>query len=138
MIFLDANVFIYAIEDSGSGAGRLISALRERAISAATSVAVIEELWHVEQRDRAGHLGGATVRIYELMTPLLGVTDDIIAGALALDAPVALGTNDRVHAATCFAHGIDQIVSGDQAFDEITGLERINPLEPDQISMLLV
>lgn len=138
MIFVDANVFVYAGEDPAGGSSRLLHAVASEQVKASTSTAAIEELWHLEHRGRPGGLAGRTAHAYALFTPLLAITDAIVARALAISAGPALGTNDRVHAATCLVNGITQIVTADAAFDEIAGLERINPLDSDAVSALLV
>lgn len=100
-----------------------------------TSVAVLEETWHLELRGRPSGLDGTTMDAYLLFTPLLAVTDAILRDALTIDAN-SLGSNDRVHVATCAANGIDAILSADQAFDGVPGLRRIDPLDREALAAL--
>jgi predicted nucleic acid-binding protein len=90
--------------------------------------AVLEELWHIERSRRRGRLDGLAERAYRLFTPLLPVSDEAFARALALDAP-RLGANDRLHVGTCLAHGIERIVTADRGFDGVRGVRRVDPLD---------
>ena len=138
--FVDANVVVYArseVEDElGAGCREIIRAIGEGDLDARTSVAVIEELLHLELRGRPPGLGGTTAEAYVLFTPLLAVTDEIVREALALDAS-SLGANDRVHVATCRANGIATIVSTDLGFDSAAGLQRVDPADAEAVAKLL-
>ena len=101
-----------------------------------TSSAVLEEVWHLELSGRIRGLEGLTRRTHALLRPVLVVTDDVIDRAFAMDAP-RLGANDRFHAATCWASGIDTIVTADQGFDGLAGLRRVDPLDPGEVERLL-
>ena len=56
--------------------------------------------------------------------------------ALSLDA-AHLGANDRLHAGTCLAHGIDVVLTADRDFDEVAGITRIDPLDPAAVGGLV-
>jgi predicted nucleic acid-binding protein len=88
----------------------------------------MEEVWHLELSGRAGRLDGLTEKAFTLFTPLLPVTDEAFRLALSLPAG-RLGTNDRLHAGTCKAHGIDVVVSADTGFDGLRGIRRVDPLD---------
>jgi predicted nucleic acid-binding protein len=113
-----------------------MQAVGEGRLEGRMSVAALEEVWHLELRGRPAGLAGTAQAAYTLFMPLLSVTDEILHDALELDAP-ALGANDRVHAATCRANGIDVIVSSDREFDTVGWLRRIDPLDRDAIEELL-
>ncbi len=127
--FVDANVLVY----SGGGSEYRFPCLEILEAVAAgapgrTSPAVLEEVWYLEHRGRAGTLAGLTADAYALLSPLLPVTDEAFGRALELDAP-QLGTNDRVHVATCLVHDIGVIVSADSGFDGVRGIRRVDPLD---------
>ncbi len=138
MVFVDTNVFVYAMTDSAySGGSQLVVAAIGAGRGAwATSTAVIEELWHLESRGRLPGGSGAAVDVFCLLRPVLDVSDDVIKRAFAL-AGWGLGTNDRVHVATCFAHKITTIVTADRAFDAVPGLRRIDPSDVPAVESLL-
>lgn len=116
--------------------GEILEAIARGDLEAGTSVAVLEEVWHLELRGRPRGLGGVTADAYRLFTPLLSVTDEILSRALALDAD-ALGANDRIHVATCGANGIETIVSADAAFNSVGDVRRIDPSDAAAVERLL-
>lgn len=128
--FVDANVIVYAAVpgDYRAPCLEILEAIVRGAAPGRTSTAVLEEVWHLELSGRAGRLDGLAERAYTVMTPLLAVDDDAFRLALALDAP-GLGANDRLHAGTCLAHGIDVVVSADRGFDGVRALRRVDPLD---------
>ena len=136
--FIDTNVFVYAVRESESqpGAAAMLAALGAGRASGVTSVSVIEELWHHELRGRLTGLDGVTDSVFTLTRPLLELTDEIIAAALDLKVR-GLGANDRIHVATCHAHGIDTILTGDRGFDAAPGLRRVDPADLPEVRTLL-
>lgn len=131
MTFLiDANVLVYSAVESEYRAAclEILEAVARHAAEGVTSTAVLEEVWHIELSGRAGELEGLAQRSYALFTPLLPVTDEVVRRALALVAP-RLGANDRIHAATALANGIDTVVSADAGFDVVPGIRRVDPLD---------
>ncbi|HEX9766845.1 MAG TPA: type II toxin-antitoxin system VapC family toxin [Nitriliruptorales bacterium] len=135
--FVDTNVIVYAASDVGfRDACVTILERVAQAGSGRTSTAVFEEVWHLERRGRLTGLDGLAAATYDLFTPLLSVTDSIVARALTL-GPSPLGANDRLHVATCQDAGIDTIVTVDGDFDGIRGLRRVDPREPAAVRRLL-
>jgi predicted nucleic acid-binding protein len=135
--FVDTNVIVYAAT-AGPYRDACVELLHAVAGGAAarTSTAVLEEAWHIELSGRAGNLSGLAANAYTVFTPLLAVTDDIAAKALALTG-AAVGANDRIHVATCAVNGIDTIVSADAGFDAVRGIRRVDPLDERAIARLL-
>jgi predicted nucleic acid-binding protein len=136
--FVDANVVLYANIPSKwrEPCLRVIRAIASGDADGRISTAALEEVWHVELRGRAGALPGVTERAYAAFAPLLPVTDEIFARALALDA-TSVGTNDRLHAATCLENGIEVILSADAGLDAVEGLRRVDPLDREGVGELL-
>jgi predicted nucleic acid-binding protein len=128
--FIDANVVIYAATESRRRGAclALLRAVAEGRAEGRTSTACLEEVWFLETAGRIAGLEGLTGWAYETLRPLLPVTDAVFRAALSLRV-AGLGTNDRLHAATCAAHGIATIVSGDAGFDAVAGLRRVDPLD---------
>lgn len=136
--FVDTNVLIYS---TGEGERRepcirILRAIGSGDADGRTSTAVLEEVWHLELSGRADFLAGAAARAYRIFTPLLPVTDEVVAAALSLDAD-GLGANDRIHVATCIENGIDTIVTADSDFDSVRGIRRVDPLDRRALSRLL-
>lgn len=139
MVFVDTNIFVYAEEEASERTSLcrlLLGGIAEGKPAARTSVSVVEELSHLQLRGRP-HLKPLTARkALTLMAPVLPVTHAIVEQAMELDAR-GLGSNDRIHVATCLAAGIDTIVSADAAFDEVDGLRRVDPGDRAAMEALL-
>ena len=139
MTFLvDANVIVYAAIPSEYRESCLavLTAIAAGKADGKVSTAVFEEVWHLELSGRVGPIRGLAERAYRAFSPLLPVTDDIVARALRLDAK-RLGSNDRIHVATALANGIDTIVSADSEFDRVRAIRRVDPLDDRAIARLL-
>ena len=139
MTFLvDANIVLYAAIPSEYRAACLevLTAVAAGRADGKISTAVLEEVWHLELSGRVGPIRGLADRAYRAFTPLLPVTDDIVARALRLDAR-GLGANDRIHVATAVANGIETIVSADTDFDRVRAIRRVDPLDERAVTRLL-
>lgn len=141
MTFLvDTNVLVYALADPGDVHPNLCDALvglvGEGEADGRTSVVVLEEVWHLELRRRPLLPVGAASRYVRLFTPLLAVDQNILATAMALEAP-DLGSADRILVATCLAHGIEAIVTADDGFRDVAALQRVDPFDGPAMERLL-
>ena len=129
--FLDANVFLYAAgrdHPLRSPARTVLERIRTGVLKATTSTEVVQELVYVV--GRAGRRGEA-VRlgrsVLALFPDLLPVTAEVMPLALDLvERDPRTSPRDAVHVATMLDHGIRTIVSADQDFDRIEGIERID------------
>jgi predicted nucleic acid-binding protein len=134
--FVDANVFIYAaVSDPRSEACEQIVAEIVEGAPGRTSVAVLEEVWHIELSE-VDVRPGTTAQLFQVLSPVLPVTPGDLSTAFEIDADRA-GANDRVHVATCVSNGIETIVSADHDFDEFTEVRRVDPLDADAVAALL-
>jgi predicted nucleic acid-binding protein len=128
--FLDANILIYSRSSPPSeyrdSCLEILDAIERDEVDAQISTAVLEEVWNLELTDRVGAIDGLAADAHELFSPVLPVTDEIFARALALPHS-KIGAKDRVHVATCLEHGIERIVTADKGFDAVAGLQRIDP-----------
>lgn len=139
-VFIDTNVVVHANAAATSPLGKACIEAMERIaaglMQARISVAVIEELWHLELRGRPAGLEGVAADALSLFTPILPVNEDVVREALSRDGS-PLGANDRIHAATCRINGIDTIVSTDVAFGDLDDLRRIDPADSRAMAELL-
>jgi len=139
MTFLvDANIIVYAAIPSRyrESCVEVLAAIAAGRADGRVSTAVFEEVWHLELSGRVGPIRGLAERAYRAFTPLLAVTDEIVARALRLDSR-RLGANDRIHVATALANGMDTIVSADTDFDRVRAIRRVDPLDDQAIARLL-
>jgi predicted nucleic acid-binding protein len=128
--FIDANVLLYSAGESDyqDACLEVLAAVTEGTAEGRSSTAVLEEVWHAEISGKGGAIRGLAQYAYDVLRPLLPVTDEIFRRALEVAAP-RLGANDRVHVATCLVNEIDIIISADNGFDGVKGIRRVDPLD---------
>jgi len=133
-IFLDANVFLYALgADSPHrtpcravlqmvGAGRL---------DGITSSEVLQEILHVRSRRVSVTDAASAVRAAaDLVAEVLPVTaQDILEACSLLEDYSTLGARDALHAAVMKNSQVQLLVSVDRDFDVIADLKRIEPTQ---------
>ncbi len=136
--FVDANIVLYSAASSPyrESCRDMLAAISDGSAAGRTSTGALEEVWHLESSGRIAGIAGLTQAAYLVLAPLLPVTDTIFRRALELDLR-ELGTNDRLHAATCMDHGIEVILSADSDFDALTELRRVDPLDRQGLVELL-
>jgi predicted nucleic acid-binding protein len=62
--------------------------------------------------------------------------DDTLLGLDLFEANSRLDARDAMFAAVALNHGIDVILATDRAFDEVRGLERIDPTDERAVATL--
>jgi uncharacterized protein len=137
----DTAVFIYAVGKEHpyrDPCRRIVAAARDGAVAGEASVEVVHELAHVLVRrggDRASalRLAGAAAELARLHE--FAPTDLPLMMALLADH-AALDVRDAVFAATALNRGIPLILSPDRGFDEVPGLDRVDPAAPDALERL--
>lgn len=132
-VFIDTSVLMYAAGGEHAlrdPCRRIIDAIGDRSLDAATSTEVIQEILHRAVAIRRADEGIALAdRAMDLFAPVLPITHalmrrvpDLVARYPSLDA------RDAVHVATCIHEGITEIVSADRGFDQVAEVRRIDPL----------
>ncbi|MHB1537552.1 MAG: type II toxin-antitoxin system VapC family toxin [Solirubrobacteraceae bacterium] len=132
MIILDTTVLVYA---KGSAhpfrkpCRRLIDAIADGRLEAATTVEVIQEFVHVRAQRREPSDAATLGRDYiDLLAPLLAVTDEHLRRGLSLfESNQHLGAFDSVLAATAIDVNASSLVSADGAFGCVAGLPHVLP-----------
>jgi predicted nucleic acid-binding protein len=132
MMFLDSNVFLYAIgadHPHRSACASLLERLGRGEVEATTNTEVLQEvLFVLERRSRRAAAIEYGRNIMRLFRELLPVTHHEMALACGLLARYPrLSVRDAVHAATMLQNGIKQIVSFDPDFDTIAEIKRLDP-----------
>jgi len=141
VILLDTTVLVYAKgQDHALRAPcrELIQAIAERRIEATTTVEAIQELVHVRARRRDRTDAAALGRDYaEILSPLLTVTAQDLAGGLALfERTPGLGAFDAVLAAAGARAGVSALVSADGGFAHVPAIAHVVP-DRDGVAGLL-
>ncbi len=137
--FVDANPLVYCGAEDGPATEnclRVLDAIAAGDADGRTSVAALEEAWHVSLSRYGGQLDAVVESALTIFSPLLPVTEAVFQLAMTLDAG-SLGANDRLHAAVCMVEGIDTILTGDRGFDGVPGLRRVDPFDADAVERLL-
>lgn len=138
MTFLvDTNVIIYSAVDcpQQQASVDILEAIINGAADGHTSTAVLEEVWHLELSRKVQLIEGLTERAHRIFAPLLAVTNDAFQVALAIKDS-RLGANDRLHVGVCATNGIATICTADSGFDDVAGLSRVDPTDPQALSRL--
>jgi predicted nucleic acid-binding protein len=138
IFFLDTNVLVYSTVEgkAGDSCRFVLEAVARGNADGRSSPAVLEEVWHLETSGRIGKVAGLAQSAYAILTPLLPIDDQVFRLALSLPSQ-ELGTNDRIHAATCLVAGIEVVVSADAGFDNVKGLRRVDPFNARAVARLL-
>ncbi len=133
-LFVDANIFLYAIgaESPHREPSRaLLAAVSEGRLEGVTSSEVLQEILHVRTR-RVG-IADATTAVpaaADLVADVLAVAKkDVLDACDLIKQYPALGARDALHAAVMMNAGMHLLVSVDRDFDLITSLKRIDATE---------
>jgi hypothetical protein len=132
MILIDANIFMYAAGAEHRSKAPSVAFLRQVAAGetdAAIDAEVLQEILH---RYRALDRWVEGRRVYDLARRIVPVVIPITADLLdrarhLLDGHAGLTARDALHAAAVFDSNADGLVSYDDDFDVIPGLQRIEP-----------
>jgi predicted nucleic acid-binding protein len=129
VLYLDANVFVYAalnLEAVGNRARSLLREVQEGKMRAASSALTFDELVWAVKRYRSLE-DAATAGEAFLNMPCLKLVDvngDLLSSALELIRGYQLDPRDSIHAASALSENAETIVSTDEHFDKIKGIRR--------------
>jgi hypothetical protein len=130
LIFLDANVLLYAVgadHPEKASCQALLKRIAAGAVAATTSVEVVQELIFVLAR-RGRIADGVRVAedvlaLFPAMLPVTGA--DMKLACELLKRYAHLRPRDAVHVATMKNNAIGTIASSDGHFDGVPGVERV-------------
>jgi predicted nucleic acid-binding protein len=129
VLYLDANVFIYAALNTGGIGDRARSILAEVQrgdLPAASSALSFDEIVWALKRYRgledAAEAGEAFLGMPNLR--LVDVNGDLLSTALGMIRRHGLDPRDSIHAASALLEGAEVIVSTDEHFDRLTEIPR--------------
>lgn len=135
----DTGVFLYATGADHAYRGpcrEIVRLAADGALLGEASVELIQEYVHVRARRSGDH--GDAVRGGRYVAQLCRLhalePDDISLGLSLFERSSDLHMRDALHAATALNRNIRLILSPDRAFDQVPGLERIDPIQaPDRL-----
>lgn len=128
MLYLDANVFIFAAlntESYGDKAELLLNRIqRGEEIGVTSALTVDEVFWEVKRNrsfEEALFTCEAMFRLKSL--EIVPADRDIVFLALQIMRQFRLDSRDAIHAATALTEKVDAIVSTDRVFGKVKGLK---------------
>jgi predicted nucleic acid-binding protein len=129
VIYLDATVFLNAALNAGEIGGRargLLAKTQNGETPAATSALTYGEIFWVIRKHRGFDAAlEASKTLLEMPNlAILTVDVDVLWKAHGLGTTYKLHPRDAIHAACALANGIRTVVSEDEDFDRVKGLER--------------
>ena len=133
-IFVDANVFLYAVGAEGphrDACRSVLQAVGQGKLEGVTSSEVLQEILHVRSRRVSVQDATSAVRAAaDLVAEVFPVTTrDVLEACRLLESHAGLGARDALHAAVMKNSQVHLLVSVDRDFDAITDLKRIDPSE---------
>lgn len=133
-VLLDSAVFIYAVGTSHpyrDPCVRLLDALERDLYEGESSALAVEEVLHQRVRRTGDRASARRVagNVVVLCPPHELTRADLSLGLRLFTDSERLDARDALHAATALNHGIPAVVSPDEAFDDVAGLERIDPID---------
>ena len=134
-LFLDSNVFLYAIGPDHplkSHCAKILRAVAGGEVMANTSTEVVQEvLFVVGRRGDKQAATRASLGILRLFPELLPVTrDDMLRACTIYRESDRIPPRDAVHAATMLNNHLTHIVSADRDFERIEGIRSVDPSAP--------
>ena len=135
MIYIDTNVFVYAIENHpkyGAACKKILTDIMHKEIDAACSVIVLAELLNVLVRLRK--LTGGKLDVKRSMQAILSLPItwfdlNFFVMENAAGYNYKISGIDYVHIATMEINAIKKTVSADAELDKVDSVERVDPLE---------
>ena len=132
VIFVDANVFMYAVgmdAEWRETCDAVLEGFQESNVRVVTNAEVLQEILHrYFSQHRPGDAQAVHRAARSLCDEIIPVTEQHTTRALALLIEhKRLPARDAVHIATMEDRGIRTILSADQDFDAIPGVDRIDP-----------
>jgi uncharacterized protein len=128
MLYLDANVFIYAAintEEIGQKARGLLQKIQQNEEQATTSVLTFDEVfWSIKKRKPELAIETSYALLNFPNIHIISADRKLALAALRLINEYSLTPRDALHAATAIAIKADFIVSTDPHFDKIKELKR--------------
>lgn len=128
MIYIDSNVFVYAIlntEEIGEKARSLLQRIQQGEEKAETSALTFDEVfWAIKKIDFEAALEAIQAFLNFPNLEIVSVDRDLSLSALQLIKEYNLDPRDAIHAATAIAGKAEVVVSTDPHFDKLKELKR--------------
>ena len=128
MIYIDANILVYALMDfasKGKAARELMRYIDEETVEAATcSLTMDEIMWVFIRAGRKDSLKKAITGFYESNLRILPVSKQAPLNACTIIEECGLAPRDAIHAAVMKENHLKEMVSEDKGFDSLNRFKR--------------
>jgi predicted nucleic acid-binding protein len=128
VLYLDANVFIYAAintEELGEKARSLLGRIQQGEEKAETSALTFDEVfWAIKKHNLELAFTAAEAMLNFPNLEIIPADREVVRSALQIIREYHLAPRDAIHAATAIAEKVDCIVSTDAHFDRVKELKR--------------
>lgn len=132
-MYIDSNIFIFAAADTGTQGEQcraIITMLDEGDINAASSYLVIDEvLWVLQHETDRMDAAAAARTILSLPIRWINLKRAVTVTALHLYEDTPLDPRDAFHIAIMKSAGLTTILSEDDDFDALQGIQRTTPAD---------
>ena len=132
-MYIDSNIFIFASMDKrklGENCRKIIKLINEQKISCAASFLIIDEVMWILKKN-VGRESAIKITKAMLSMPIkwIEVDKSVIIKMIDVFKKTILDPRDAIHIASMKELGISSIVSEDNDFDKVDGIERVTVSE---------
>ena len=129
-MYIDSNVFIFAATDKGKlgqNCRKIIQHINEQKMACAASFLVIDEVMWILKKS-VGRDSAIKITKAMLSMPIKWVEVDksVIIKTIGIFEKTTLDPRDAIHIASMKELGLSFIVSEDNDFDKVDGIQRVN------------
>jgi predicted nucleic acid-binding protein len=133
-MLVDANVVFYATggpHPYKAASSQIFQDAARGTLDANVDVEVFQEVLHAYslRGERKRGLSTFDDLLLTFPAPIPIGREDIIGARVLMERYLRLSARDAIHAAVVLNHGLEAIISADRAFDAITEIKRLDPLE---------
>lgn len=133
-VFVDTNIILYSLGRDDALRRSCAEIVRHAAADTTNaqmvvSAEVLQEVFHVLFRRYGKARAREAIEAAHASFVSEAVLPEDVLDAARMDAGPGLQARDLVHLATMHRLGLTRIVSSDRAFDQVAGIERLDPLE---------
>ena len=131
--FVDTNIILYSLGRDDALQRSCDAIVRHSAANTSAplvvSAEVLQEVFHVLFRRYGKARAREAIEVAHASFVSEPVLPEDVLDAARMDASPGLQARDLVHLATMRRLGLNIIVSSDRAFDQVAGIERLDPLD---------
>ncbi|CAD6494152.1 MAG: PIN domain protein [Candidatus Argoarchaeum ethanivorans] len=132
-MYIDSNIFIFAAtgkEELGQNCRKIIKLINEQKITCAASFLVIDEvIWILKKEVGKDSAIKITKAMLSMPIKWIEIKKSVIIRMMDTYEKTTLDPRDAIHISSMKEVGLSVIVSEDDDFDKVEGIERINASE---------